>query len=69
MHSVISHHCDISHHQQLRPRLTVHVVQHLYPGGIESLVLEILRHSNQANKTLVISLEGENRAPHRLGRS
>jgi len=55
----INHQFENSHHQQVRPRLTVHVVQHLYPGGIESLVLEILRHSDQANKTLVISLEGE----------
>ncbi|ROV59609.1 glycosyltransferase [Vibrio ponticus] len=38
--------------------LTIHVVQHLKPGGIESMVLEMLRQSNANDKSLVVSLEG-----------
>lgn len=55
-----AHNSIFEKHKQtkVRTRLTVHVVQHLSPGGIESLVLEILRYSDENNRALVISLEG-----------
>ncbi len=45
--------------QQAQRRLTVHVVQHLKPGGIEALVLEMLRRSTPRDRSIVISLEGD----------
>ncbi|MGB0683900.1 MAG: glycosyltransferase [Magnetovibrionaceae bacterium] len=39
------------------PRHVVHVVQHLKPGGIETLVLELLSRT-RADRVSVISLEG-----------
>ncbi|GLQ75618.1 glycosyltransferase [Vibrio penaeicida] len=36
----------------------VHVVQHLRPGGIEVMVLDMLRFADKANKVFVVSLEG-----------
>lgn len=36
----------------------IHVVQHLAPGGIESLTLELLRFANPEDQLLVVSLEG-----------
>jgi len=36
----------------------IHVVQHLAPGGIETLTLELLRFSHPDDRTLIISLEG-----------
>ncbi|EGU43280.1 putative glycosyl transferase [Vibrio ichthyoenteri ATCC 700023] len=47
---------DLSTH--CNAKLTVHVVQHLAPGGIETLVLEMLRLANERHRVLVISLEG-----------
>ncbi|GAB0149602.1 glycosyltransferase [Marichromatium sp. PS1] len=37
----------------------VHVVQHLRPGGVESVVLELARHGAATERHLVMSLEGE----------
>ncbi|WDD96834.1 glycosyltransferase [Thalassomonas actiniarum] len=39
-----------------KPSVSAQVVQHLSPGGIETLVLDLMRHSK--HKTLVFSLEG-----------
>jgi len=39
-----------------RARVVVHVVQHLRPGGIECLALEMLKHSDDS--VFIISLEG-----------
>lgn len=39
-----------------KPKVVVHVVQHLRPGGIECLVLEMLKHS--PDETYIVSLEG-----------
>lgn len=39
-----------------KSRVVVHVVQHLRPGGIECLVLEMLKHSH--DQIYVVSLEG-----------
>lgn len=39
-------------------RNVVHVVQHLAPGGLESLALDLLTFANPADKVLIISLEG-----------
>ncbi|MDA0147615.1 glycosyltransferase [Vibrio sp. LaRot3] len=39
--------------------LHIHVVQHLKPGGIESLVLEILHHKKHNQQILIVSLEGD----------
>ncbi len=38
--------------------LTVQIVQHLRPGGIEMLALEFLRHQSDNSSTHLISLEG-----------
>ena len=43
------------------PKRTLHVVQHLSPGGIESLALEFKRLENADEETHIVSLEG-NRA-------
>jgi hypothetical protein len=37
----------------------IHVVQHLAPGGIESLTLELLRFAHPDDQLLVVSLEGD----------
>lgn len=39
-------------------RVIVHVVQHLAPGGLETLVLEMLRFAKPEDAVFVISLEG-----------
>ena len=36
----------------------VHIVQHLAPGGLETLVLEMLRFAKAEDSVFVISLEG-----------
>ncbi|MFA0413949.1 glycosyltransferase [Vibrio renipiscarius] len=40
-------------------QLIIHVVQHLTPGGIESMVLEMLRCRHDQQRVLIIALEGE----------
>lgn len=40
-------------------KLIVHVVQHLAPGGLESLALDMLTFSSTEQRCLIISLEGE----------
>ncbi|KII79403.1 glycosyltransferase [Vibrio renipiscarius] len=40
-------------------QLIIHVVQHLTPGGIESMVLEMLRCRHAQQRVLIIALEGE----------
>lgn len=37
----------------------IHVVQHLSPGGLEAMVLDMLEFSNPNHHTLVVSLEGQ----------
>lgn len=37
----------------------VHVVQHLSPGGLETMVLDMLRFSNPNHRIMVVSLEGQ----------
>ncbi|WP_281557257.1 glycosyltransferase [Thalassomonas sp. RHCl1] len=39
-----------------KARVNAQIVQHLCPGGIETLVLDLMRHSK--HKTLIFSLEG-----------
>ncbi|NVD06721.1 glycosyltransferase [Vibrio sp. JPW-9-11-11] len=39
-------------------KLIVHVVQHLAPGGLESLALDMLSFSSSRQRTLLVSLEG-----------
>lgn len=39
-------------------QLNVQVVQHLRPGGIETLVLDLQRHNNDRSPCHIISLEG-----------
>lgn len=41
-----------------RERTVIHVVQHLQPGGIENLVLDLQRHSSRKNQVYIASLEG-----------
>jgi glycosyltransferase involved in cell wall biosynthesis len=40
-------------------KIIVHVVQHLRPGGIESLVLDLLHYAASNQRVFVISIEGE----------
>lgn len=42
----------------LPTKLIVHVVQHLAPGGLESLALDMLSFSSSRKRNLLISLEG-----------
>ncbi len=37
----------------------VHVVQHLMPGGIETMALDLTAFSGQHEKTIIVSLEGD----------
>ncbi len=37
----------------------VHVVQHLSPGGLEAMVLDMLAFTNPNYRIMVVSLEGE----------
>ncbi|NUW73006.1 glycosyltransferase [Vibrio mediterranei] len=37
----------------------VHVVQHLAPGGLETMVLELLKQAKEDERVFIISLEGE----------
>ncbi|PMJ89854.1 glycosyltransferase [Vibrio sp. 10N.261.55.A7] len=37
----------------------IHVVQHLAPGGLESLALDLLAFSTPLNRVMIVSLEGE----------
>ncbi len=37
----------------------IHIVQHLRPGGIESLVLELVKQAPADERHLIVSLEGE----------
>ncbi|EGA69135.1 glycosyltransferase [Vibrio sinaloensis DSM 21326] len=39
-------------------KTTIHVVQHLAPGGLESLALDMLAFSNANQRVLIVSLEG-----------
>ncbi|WP_260258409.1 glycosyltransferase [Vibrio intestinalis] len=48
-----------SSHSRTKRTLHIHVVQHLKPGGIESLVLEILNHKKHNQQILIVSLEGD----------
>ena len=36
----------------------IHVVQHLAPGGLETLTLDLLRLAKPADQVLIVSLEG-----------
>jgi glycosyltransferase involved in cell wall biosynthesis len=42
-----------------QPGITAQVVQHLQPGGIESLALDLSKAYESQHKSLIISLEGE----------
>ncbi len=39
-------------------RKVIHVVQHLAPGGIENLALDLLTFANPKDHVLLVSLEG-----------
>ncbi|WP_114764523.1 glycosyltransferase [Vibrio rhodolitus] len=55
-----SHFDEFGANQQAKhKKLTIHVVQHLAPGGIESLVLEMLEKATDDQPSMVISLEGQ----------
>ncbi len=40
----------------------IHVVQHLAPGGLETLTLDLLRLANPSDQVLIVSLEGTKQA-------
>ena len=44
---------------QSHPGAIVHVVQHLRPGGLEVMALELARMQSEQRETLVVSLEGD----------
>ncbi|MDE1349458.1 glycosyltransferase [Vibrio aestuarianus] len=48
--------------QQPYRRNVIHVVQHLAPGGLESLTLDLLNFANPQTNTLILSLEGNKEA-------
>lgn len=37
----------------------IHVVQHMQPGGIETMVLELARYAHKKYRTIIISLQGD----------
>ncbi|MGF1748863.1 glycosyltransferase [Vibrio cionasavignyae] len=37
----------------------IHVVQHMAPGGLETMVLELLKQANDTERVFIVSLEGE----------
>ncbi|MCA2470598.1 glycosyl transferase, partial [Vibrio alginolyticus] len=39
-------------------KVVLHVVQHLAPGGLETLVLDMLRFAEPRHDVFVVSLEG-----------
>jgi glycosyltransferase involved in cell wall biosynthesis len=39
------------------PPIAIHIVQHLRPGGIEVLVLNLLKHQSQPNQMLIVAME------------
>ncbi|MEF1290585.1 glycosyltransferase [Vibrio sp. M260118] len=39
-------------------KTTIHVVQHLAPGGLETLALNMLEFANPSHNVLIVSLEG-----------
>lgn len=41
---------------------TIHVVQHLSPGGLEALALNMLQFSSPTNQVMIVSLEGDKTA-------
>lgn len=41
-----------------KSNIVIHVVQHLAPGGLEALALNMLAFSNPARRVLIVSLEG-----------
>jgi glycosyltransferase involved in cell wall biosynthesis len=43
----------------MSPPVVAHVVQHLRPGGIESLALEMLRAEGRRARQIVISIDGD----------
>ncbi len=40
-------------------KTVIHVVQHLTPGGLETMVLDMLEFSNPNHRVMVVSLEGQ----------
>jgi glycosyltransferase involved in cell wall biosynthesis len=47
-----------------QPSCTLQIVQHLRPGGIETLVLELLRLAEEDERMLIVSLEGNPQQAH-----
>ena len=43
----------------MRKKVTLQVVQHLHPGGIETMALDLMRFTEQGQEVHVVSLEGE----------
>ncbi|KHA62589.1 glycosyl transferase [Vibrio variabilis] len=42
----------------IQQKLIIHVVQHLAPGGLEALALNMLAFSNPSQRVMIVSLEG-----------
>lgn len=40
-------------------QVIIQLVQHLRPGGIETMALDLLRHLGEHNRTYIVSLEGD----------
>ena len=43
---------------QTKGKKIIHVVQHLAPGGLETLTLDLLQFANKEDQVLIVSLEG-----------
>ncbi len=41
------------------PPIAIHIVQHLRPGGIEILVLNLLKHQSLPHRMLIVSMEDD----------
>lgn len=48
----------MNNHNESKGKKVIHVVQHLAPGGIESLALDLLTFANPNDHILLVSLEG-----------
>ena len=45
-------------HENRTGRKVIHVVQHLAPGGLETLTLDLMKFAHPEDKVLIVSLEG-----------
>ncbi len=54
---------------QTNVKKVIHVVQHLAPGGLETLTLDLLRLAKPLDQVLIVSLEGTKDKAIKIGRN